>query len=77
MNNKDRKELTVLLAKLQEVQEGIKDLAEREQEKYDNLTDALQENEKGQKLYDNASELEDISSDLESAWGRIEELINP
>jgi DNA repair ATPase RecN len=68
MNKNDRKELEKALALLGEAQEIIDAIKDGEQEKFDNLSEGLQQTEKGQKF-------EEIVSTLEDAWNSIDEAV--
>jgi DNA repair ATPase RecN len=68
MNKNDRKELEKALTLLGEAQEIIDAIKDGEQEKFDNLSEGLQQTEKGQKF-------EEIVSTLEDAWNSIDEAV--
>jgi len=68
MNKNDRKELEKALALIGEAQEIIDAIKDGEQEKFDNLSEGLQQTEKGQKF-------EEIVSTLEDAWNSIDEAV--
>jgi hypothetical protein len=71
MNKADRKNLEEALGHLRSASELLGPLAEGEREKYDNLTEGLQNSERGQAFNDAADALE---SALENVDGAIEGL---
>ena len=75
MNRKDRKELERAFSLVEQAREIIDTLGEAEQEKFDNLSEGLQEAERGQKLQENADSLMDLSGELESNTETIQNLI--
>lgn len=79
MNANDRKkaqqlaeELAALFLKLEDIKSEIETLQEAEQEKFDNMSEGLQQSEKGQKIEEAANALSDIVSNVESALVEIE-----
>lgn len=75
MNAKDRKELQRALDLLDDARIIIESIAEREQEKFDNLPEAFQNSERGEKMQEAASELESCTSEISDIHYRIEEQI--
>ena len=73
MNKNDRKELEKALTLLGEAQEIIDAIKDGEQEKFDNLSEGLQQTEKGQKFEETVSTLEDAWSSIDEAIGSINE----
>ena len=73
MNKNDRKELEKALALLGEAQEIIDAIKDGEQEKFDNLSEGLQQTEKGQKFEETVLILEDAWSSIDEAVGSINE----
>lgn len=73
MNKNDRKELEKALALLGEAQEIIDAIKDGEQEKFDNLSEGLQQTEKGQKFEETVSILEDAWNSIDEAVGSINE----
>lgn len=80
MNNTQRKTLKTVISKLDELQgqlssfiEEITNEAEAEREKFDNMSDGLQQSENGQLLHDTADTLEEIAGELETASETITE----
>ena len=76
MNAKQRKQLERYMSQLIDIAEAIREMANEEQEKYDNLTEGLQATERGQQYEDNAGTLESIADDVENATTDIDDLIN-
>lgn len=72
MNADGRKELDKIIGELEDIKSRVETLQEAEQEKFDNLSEGLQQAESGQKLETAASALSDVISDLENAIGNIE-----
>lgn len=68
MNKKDRNELEKALVLLGEAQEIIDSIKEGEQENFDNLSEGLQQTEKGQKF-------EETVSNMDDAWNSIDEVV--
>lgn len=68
MNRKDRIELNKALVLLGEAQEIIDTIKDGEQIKFDNLSEGLQQTEKGQKFEETVSILDDV-------WYNIDEAI--
>ena len=84
MNKTDRKAVSALLEQLQDLRskceaigEQITELAEAEREKFDNMPEGLQEGERGQKIDEAATLLEEAAcaaqdSDLTNAIDSLE-----
>ena len=75
MNKKNRKQLDEAIKLIYQANEIVERIKEDEQEKFDNLSEGLQQTEKGQKLECVGSNLEDAFSDLESAIENINSAI--
>lgn len=69
MNAQDRKELQKAITLIEEAKEIIDNIGQGEQEKFDNLSEGLQQSEKGMKF-------EDAVSSLESAFNQLEEAVD-
>jgi exonuclease VII small subunit len=67
MNNQDRKELERAIEMISEAKSIIESIKDGEQEKFDNLSEGLQQSEKGQKFEENVSSLYEAISSLDSA----------
>lgn len=83
MNKYGRKELTEirneidkLCADLYKLMERVEVLQDDEQAKYDNLTDVLQETERGQAIRNCADLLSDLKDNLEYARDNLDDAYN-
>jgi hypothetical protein len=74
MNQSQRKTLSGLVAQLDTIKDAINDMATEEQDKYDNLSEGLQQSDNGQKFEVNASTLNDAVSELESVINNLGEV---
>ena len=74
MNKKDRVHLAKAIGQLEEALSVIEDLAEAEQEKFDNMTEGLQQGERGQAIEQAAASLSDAQSDIEAALEKLGEI---
>ena len=72
MNAKQRKILDEVFSQLEEIISKVEPIAQEEQEKYDNLSDNLQQSEKGQKFEENANGLDEAVTNLQDALAAIE-----
>ena len=68
MNKENRKQLQEAIDLLLNAQTIIEEIKDNEQEKFDNLSDGLQQSEKGERF-------ENIVSSLEYAFDNIDEAI--
>ena len=60
-----RDELTIIMDKIEQI---------KEEEKYDNLPEALQDSEKGDKFQENIDTLDDVWNTLSDACDTLEEV---
>ena len=67
MNNTDRNELQRAIDLIEQAKEIVEMVKNGEQEKFENLSDGLQQSERGQKLEESASILDDVFSSLDEA----------
>ncbi len=72
MNKADRAQLEKASALLDEAKSIIEAVGEAEQEKFDNLTEGLQQTERGQRMEEIASELADLVSTLDDALSTLD-----
>ena len=72
MNAKQRTELDKMIGELEDIKSRLETMQESEQEKFDNLSEGLQQAESGQKIEQAASNLGDAVSEIESIIGYIE-----
>ena len=75
MNKNNRKDLEKAIQLLQEAQSIIENIASEEREKYDNLTEGLQQTERGMKYEETADELESVVSDIENSIDSINDIL--
>lgn len=73
MNAARRKELSKAIDLIEQAKEIISAVAEEEREAYDNLPEGLQESEMGEKMNENADDLEYV--DLDEVVDTIQEII--
>lgn len=73
MNNLRRKQIDLIISKLEESKSELETLLEEEQEAFDNLPDSLQDSEKGEKAQEAISNLEDAISNIEDTINSLEE----
>lgn len=71
MNKQDRIELAKALELIQDAQSIIDVIKDSEQDKFDNLSEGLQQTERGQKFEETVSTLDDVISQLEEAMDGI------
>jgi uncharacterized protein YPO0396 len=74
MNKRDHVRLAKAIGQLEDAKAVIEELAEAEQEKFDNMTKGLQAGERGQAIEQAASSLSDAQSDLEAALDKLGEI---
>jgi len=75
MNAKQRKTLQGYVESLDEIKCAIDEMAEEEQDKYDNMPEGLQESERGEAMQEAIDNLESASSSLEEAIDYLNEII--
>jgi len=74
MNKADRAELTDLINKISVITERIREFADSEQEKYDNLSEGLQASETGEKFQENIDTINEVCDSIADELSRLEEL---
>jgi len=72
MNAKQRKVLDEVFSSLEEIIPKIESIVAEEQEKFDNLSNNLQQSEKGEKFQENANNLDEVVGNLQDALAAIE-----
>ena len=72
MNAKQRKVLDEVFSQLEEIISKLEPIGVEEQEKFDNLSDNLQQTEKGRKMEENASALDEAVSNLQEALSAVD-----
>lgn len=75
MNQKQRDNLNDLIGKLEEIKATIEEEQQREQEKFDNMTEGLQQTERGQACEQAANDLEEIVNSLTEACDKLGEVV--
>ena len=75
MNKQRRKRLEDVISKLEELQVEVSSIQEEEQEAFDNMTDGLQQSERGQTIEENADDLENADSDFETLLDGLREIL--
>ena len=76
MNAKERKQLSDIVSSLEAHAARVKELASAEQEKFDNLGERAQENDKGVALQELAEALEQAGSTIEEVADMLDSLKN-
>lgn len=74
MNKNDRAQLAQAVELLEKAKEIISSIKDKEQNSYDNLSEGLQASERGQKFEENASNLDEIESNITDGISMIEEM---
>lgn len=75
MNKERRNRLQKVIDQLEELKEEVSSICEEEQEAYDNMPESLQDGERGSKMYENISTLEDQESNFDELIGNLQEVI--
>ena len=75
MNKSNRKELSVILAILQNQCDALETMASEEEEKFDNMPEGLQESETGQLMEEAQSMLNDQAMTIADAICELESLV--
>lgn len=76
MNRKQYNELNGISGTILELREKLEEIAGKIEDRYDVLSDKMQESDKGQKLYEAYNALNDAVSYLESAEECIDDATN-
>ena len=66
MNKNDRKRLAELIDQIQELVNEVDEIGQAEQEKFDNLTEGLQQSERGQQYQEVADAIVRLAGDAKS-----------
>ncbi len=75
MNKQDRKELQKAIDLIEEAKTIIETIKDAEQEKYDTLSEGLQQTVNGQKFEENVGSLDDAFNSLEEAVDNLNTVI--
>lgn len=73
MNNKRRDAIGELISELESIKAKIEDLQSEEQECFDNMTDSLQQTERGQMSEEAANNLQSAVDCMEDVLSYLEE----
>ena len=76
MNKKDRKKLGELIEQFQTLVDEAEKIGYSEQEKYDNLTDTLQETEIGRYCQDVAGVIKEECNSIKFSLNRFKRIVN-
>lgn len=71
MNDKRRKAISKIEARIEECKSELETLRDEEQEAFDNVPESIQEGERGQAMETSISSLEDAISSLEDATNSL------
>jgi hypothetical protein len=81
MNKRERNRVIDIVAelngfsgKVNDLAEELRTLADAEQEKFDNLTESLQQNENGQRIENAARSLDELATSASDAGTALEDL---
>ena len=76
MNKENRADLQKAISLMEDAKEIIERIKDGEQEKYDNLSEGLQQSEKGQKFEEAASTLGEVYDQLEGSIDSINDIVS-
>ena len=76
MNKKDRKKLGEIIEQFQTLVDEVENIGYSEQEKYDNLTDTLQETEIGRYCQDVAEVIKEECNSIKFSLNRFKRIVN-
>lgn len=65
MNKERRSWINQIISELESLKDDIENVGVEEQEAYENLPESIQNSERGESMFDNASDLEDAVSNLD------------
>jgi hypothetical protein len=74
MNKQDRKEIAELVEILENAKGRVENLCDAEQEKFDNLSEGLQQSERGQKMEEDTATLTLVGENLDDAINSLNEI---
>lgn len=75
MNKQRRKTIEEVIGLLEDAKSTLETITEEEQEAYDNLPEGIQDSERGETMYNNVSEMEEVSSTLEDVISQLQGVI--
>lgn len=76
MNNTRRKAITKLMVQIEELRSDLECLLDEEQEAFDNMPEGLQYSERGERMEEIISYIEDAVGSLEEVNENLEEAIS-
>lgn len=76
MNQKQRDSLNALIGKLEEIKAEVETAQQEEQDKFDNLSEGLQQAERGQAMEQAAQSLEEVVNSLDEAINMLGDVVN-
>jgi response regulator of citrate/malate metabolism len=71
MNKTQRVRVGEIISKLEDVRQELEELSQEEQDKFDNLSEGLQQTEKGEELSKGAEDFADFARTLEELSGDL------
>jgi hypothetical protein len=74
MNDERRKKLHLALDRLSEAETLLETAKDEEQDSFDNLSESLQQSERGQKMEEVIAALEEAINEIQAASGHIGDL---
>lgn len=74
MNDQGRKQIAKWKSALEDIKGEVETLAEEEREKFDNLSEGLQQAERGQALETAADNLDSIVESMDELIGKLDEV---
>ena len=75
MNKARRKQIESIMNRISEAKSDLEMVQDDEQSAFDNLTDSLQQTERGQQMEETISELADIVSNLEDIESGLNDIL--
>lgn len=76
MNKARRKQIEEIAEQIGALKDRLEELRDAEQESFDNMPEALQQAENGQKMEAAVTTIEEVIDSLESASGDLQELVS-
>lgn len=75
MNKTRRKQIEEVISKLEGIRDEIQWISQDEMKAYDALPESLQDDERGQQIYDNANDIEYQSSMVDDVISELQDII--
>ena len=76
MKQKQKDKLNDLINKLEEIKAEVGNAQSEEQEKFDNLSEGLQQTERGQAIEQAANDLDEVVNSLQEACDKLGEVVS-